>query len=343
MVIPEDELFHDLVVVFREIVIVSVVGIILILLIIVLIFNKMFSPLRDVVKSIQRFSFGERRKSKKSEVELLNESLQELQFQYGAYVKEQDQVRKDKRKYEKDLKSAKEIQRTIVPQDYGLLKNRDEIDLYAVLQPAESIGGDLYDFFFIDSKHILFTMGDVSGKGIPAALFMAVAHTLVKSNSTVLSANQIVEAVNKAMSKENSNQHFLTLFLGILNVETGILDYCNAAHNYPFLARKKTIIPLEQTHGLPIGLYFNKSYQSDSIVLQKDDTLVLYTDGVTDCKNEKSEFYKIGRLMQFVAGLEGLSPKELVEKLMSDLAVFKGNAKQADDISLMAIKFNGKF
>lgn len=343
LVIPADELFHDLRVIFREILIVAISGILLIFLIIVLIFNRMFSPLREVVRSIQRFSFGERKKSEKNEVELLNESLKELQFQYGTYVKEQDQVRKARRKYEKDLKSAKEIQRTIVPQGYELLKNRQEIDLHAVLQPAESIGGDLYDYFFIDDSHILIAMGDVSGKGIPAALFMAVAHTLIKSNSNVLSARHIVEVVNKAMSKENLNQHFLTLFLGVLDIQTGILDYCNAAHNYPFLVRKSTIIPLEQTHGLPIGLYANKPYKADSIVLSKNDLLILYTDGVTDCKNEQSEFYGIGRLTDFISGLGGLSPHELVDELMNDLMAFKGSAVQADDISLMVLRFKGKF
>lgn len=344
IVIPTRELFHDLGVVFRKIVLVSLVGILMILLVIVLIFNKMLSPLQRVVKSIQRFSFGDRRrKSKQNEIELLNDSLKELQFQYGTYMKEQVQIHKDRRKYEKDLKSAKEIQRTIIPQEYEFLNNRKEIDLYAVLQPAESIGGDLYDYFFIDTNHILFTMGDVSGKGIPAALFMAVAHTVIKSKSTVLSSLHIIDVVNKALSKENSNQHFLTLFLGILDVETGMLDYCNAAHNYPFLIRKnKNVTQLSQTHGLPIGVYSNKSYKSNSIVLSKGDTLVLFTDGVTDCRNEKGQFYGIDRFLKVIEATGNLSPRPLVDQLMKDLLSFKGDAKQVDDISLMAVKFLGK-
>lgn len=346
-VIPTNELFNDLDVMLKEILIVSFIGILLILFIIIIIFNRLFSPLVQAVKSIQRFSFGEwgkQTKSRKNEIELLNESLQELQMQYGSYMKEQLQIKKDKRKYEKDLKSAKEIQRTIIPQDYRFLETHQEIDLYAILQPAESIGGDLYDFFFIDEKHLLFTMGDVSGKGIPAALFMAVASTMIKTQSTNLSAKNIVDVVNKSLSKENSNQHFLTLFLGILDIETGILDYCNAAHNYPFLLSKnKKVIQLEQTHGLPIGVYFNKTYKSHSIVLAKDDVLVLYTDGVTDCKNERGELYGMNRLSEFMNSQENLSPKALIEVLMNELQTFKGKAEQADDISVMAMKFNGKY
>lgn len=347
IVIPTNELFNDLDVISKEIIIVSVIGILVVLFIIIIIFNRMFSPLMQIIKSIQRFSFGDRgrkNRKKKNEIELLSDSLKELQFQYGTYIKEQNQVRKDKRKYEKDLKSAKEIQRTIIPQDYTILEKRKEIDLFAILQPAESIGGDLYDFFFIDTNHILFTMGDVSGKGIPAALFMAVANTMIKSKSTDLSAMHIVDVVNKALSKENSNQHFLTLFLGILDIETGILDYCNAAHNYPFLIRKnKDVIQLEQTHGLPIGLYSNKTYKSNSIVLSKNDQLFLYTDGVLDCKNNYGEFFGNERLTNFLQTADDLPPRLLVDEFMKKLMHFKGETKQADDISLMAIKFNGKY
>lgn len=345
IVIPTEELFDDLDIIFRKIVLVSVLGFVLILLVVILLFNKMFTPLRKIVRSIQRFSFGERgRRGKKNEIELLSDSLKELQVQYSTYMAEQNQVRKDKRKYEKDLKSAKEIQRTIIPQDYSFLETRREIDLYAVLHPAESIGGDLYDFFFIDERHLLFTMGDVSGKGIPAALFMAVANTIIKSKSTELSARNIVDVVNKALSKENSNQHFLTLFLGILNVETGILDYCNAAHNYPFLLRRnRELIQLEHTHGLPIGLYSNKTYKSHSIALSKGDVLFLYTDGVTDCKNPYGEMYGMERLSKFMAQTKEPEPKTMVEALMNELMDFKGETAQADDISLMALQFFGKY
>ncbi|HKJ42852.1 MAG TPA: SpoIIE family protein phosphatase [Sunxiuqinia sp.] len=345
IVIPASELFKELNLIIRDSIFVSAIGIILILFIILLIIRKTLYPLSEVVKSIQKFSFGDRgRKSKTNEIELLTESLKELQYQYGTYIKEQDQIRKDNRKYEKDLKSAKAIQRTIIPPEYSKITQRTEIDLHALLQPAESIGGDLYDYFFIDSNHLLFTMGDVSGKGIPAALFMAVAHTMIKSKATTLSAMHIVDVVNKELSRENSNQHFLTLFLGILDLETGILDYCNAAHNYPYLLKKNNeIIQLEQTHGLPIGVYSNKNYKSNTTVLSKDDVLLLYTDGVIDCRNEKGQFYGQGRFTKLLANVDVKSPRNMVNQVMDDLSHFKGKTKQTDDISLMAIKFNGKY
>ncbi len=344
ILIPAKELFSDLNLILRKIIFVSTAGLLVILLVIILIFRKMLMPLSSIVRSIQRFSFGDRNKNTgKNEIELLADSLNELQNQYSNYLKEQDQSRKDRRKYEKDLKSAKEIQTAIIPNENMILDLHPEVDLFAALKPAESIGGDLYDFFFVDPDHLLFTMGDVSGKGIPAALFMAVAHTLIKRKSTVLSAGHIVEEVNNELSFQNSNQQFLTLFLGILDVKTGVLSFCNAAHNYPFIIRKNGDVQMmEKTHGLPIGVYSNKTYPGDSVVLQPGDMIVLYTDGVTDCKDSNDNFYGMDRLKENISNMTILTARELVNRLINSLKVFRGETKQADDISLMAIRYLGK-
>ena len=344
ILIPSKELFKDLHLILHEVIVVSFIGLLLILVIITLIFRKKLSPLSNVVKSIQYFSFGDKRKSSnKNEVELLADSLLELQEQYSLHLQEQNQNRKDRRKYEKDLKSAKEIQTAIIPNEYPPFPNNPEIELFATLKPAESIGGDLYDYFLIDSNHLLFTMGDVSGKGIPAALFMAVAHTMIKSKATILSAKHIVEQVNNELSYQNYNQHFLTLFLGILDLETGVLSYCNAAHNYPFLVREsKEVQLLEKTHGLPLGVYSNKSYPGDSIVLREGDTLVLYTDGVTDCNDANDNFYGMDRLSENIGNMSDLPAPELVDGLLDSLKIFRGKTKQVDDISIMALRYNGR-
>ena len=344
ILIPSKELFKDLHEILRDVIIVSFVGLLLILVIITLIFRKKLSPLSNVVKSIQYFSFGDKRKSSnKNEIELLADSLDELQEQYSLHLQEQNQSRKDRRKYEKDLKSAKEIQTAIIPNENPPFPNNPEIELFAALKPAESIGGDLYDYFFIDSNHLLFTMGDVSGKGIPAALFMAVAHTMIKSKATILSAKHIVEQVNNELSYQNYNQHFLTLFLGILDLETGVLSYCNAAHNYPFLVKKnKDVQLLEKTHGLPLGVYSNKSYPGDSVVLREGDMLVLYTDGVTDCIDDNDSFYGMDRLNENIVNLAELPATELVGGLLDSLKIFRGKTRQVDDISIMALRYNGR-
>ena len=333
----------DLNVLFWKMLSVSAIGLIIILLLFIPIFRRTLTPLSNIVESFRKFTFGERSKKKpESEIELLTDSLTVLQKKYSDYLAEQNQSRRDRRKYEKDLKSAREIQAVIVPNQLSLVPEHPAIDLYASLHPAESIGGDLYNYFFIDQNHLLFSMGDVSGKGIPAALFMAVAHTMIKSKATILSAKQIVIEVNKELSRHNSNQHFLTLFLGVLDIQYGILNYCNAAHNYPFLVTSdRQLRVLDQAHGLPIGIYSNKSYSGDSIVLREGDMLVLYTDGVIDCKDTKDHSYGTERLTENISNMMELSSKELVSRLLTSLEVFRGKTPQVDDISLMAIRYLG--
>ncbi|WP_423127640.1 SpoIIE family protein phosphatase [Gaoshiqia sp. Z1-71] len=342
--IPAKDLFQDLDLMLKKIILVSLAGLISILLIIILIFRRMLSPLSSVAKSIQRFSFGDKRgATRKNEIDLLHDSLIELQYQYNFNLQEQSKNRKDRRKFEKDLKSAKEIQSTIIPGEFMRLPEHPEVDLFANLQSAESIGGDLYDYFYIDSTHLLFTLGDVSGKGIPAALFMAVAHTMIKNKATVLSAHQIIEQVNNELSIQNTNQHFLTLFLGILNTETGELNYCNAAHNYPFLVSSGLDVkPVAKTHGLPIGVYPDKTYSSDFVKLEPGDMLVLYSDGVTDCKDVYNSFYGTERLTEDIAEMAELPVRDVVSGLLDRLETFRGKIRQTDDISIMAVRFTGK-
>lgn len=342
--VPYNELFKDLDVILKKIILISAAGILFVLLIILLLFKQMLSPLMQMIQSIQKLSFGERiRKGKKNELQLLNESLDAFQQQYHSFLKKESQRKKDRKKYERDLKSAKEIQTFIIPSSDPKFPKEKRIELYAELHPAESIGGDLYDYFFIDSKHLLFSMGDVSGKGIPAALFMAVAHTMIKSKSTVLSASQIVELVNKELSKQNINQNFITLFIGILNIDTGELTYCNAAHSYPYIIRDESNIEvLDVTHGLPLGVYANKNYLEDKLVLQKNDSIILYTDGVTDCKDTSEQTYSSERFVNNLGLLLDLRPKEMIKRLMKSLKLFKGGTKPTDDISFMVVRYLGK-
>lgn len=341
IVIPAKQLFSELDALFRNIVIVSIIGLFVVICIIFLIFRKMLSPLAAIAKSIKRVSSGDLLVNyQKNEIEMLSSSLHDLQQNYNKHLSEQTQSKKDKRKIEKDLKSAKEIQTAIIPPVFTGDPEHPEISLHAILDPAESIGGDLYDYFFIDSNHLLFTMGDVSGKGIPAALFMAVAHTLIKSKSKGLKASQIVEQVNNELSLQNSNQNFLTLFLGILDVKTGELSYCNAAHNYPFVVTQNhDVHVLDKTHGLPIGVYSSKSYGGDTGMLKPGDRLILYTDGVTDCRDENGQLFGSDNLTKAISSMPNLSAKDSTQYLLDCLFEFRGSADQSDDISLMVIDY----
>jgi len=340
ILIPDKELFNDLWLVFREIVFVSLLGVLLIFTIFIFIFRHTLKPLVQITQDIQDFIFEGRKDSVKNEIITLIESLEEMQARHGQFIQEQNQSKKDRRRFEKDMKSAKEIQLNIIPSGYPAFPDRDEIDLYAVLKPAQIIGGDLYDYFFIDKDHLLFAIGDISGKGIPASLFMAVAHTLIKSNADVLSSKHIVEQLNKKLIVRNTNQHFLTIFMGILDIKNGILDYCNAAHNYPYILRANgSIESLDETHGLPVGIYPNKLYNSSTAVLRTGDTILLYTDGVIDCRDENDNTYGQQRFEENLQNLNNLSCFKMVTKIENSLRLFKGTSEQADDISLMALQY----
>ncbi len=340
-VVPSKEMFNDLGLIFRKIIIVSAVGILAVLAIVLLLFRKMLSPLMKLISSFQKLSFLDRSKrNRKNEIDLLNDSFKGFQQQYEDYLKEQNKNISVKKKYDRDLKAAKEIQTSIIPASDPKFSKDKYIELYAELHPAESIGGDLYDYFFIDENHLLFSMGDVSGKGIPAALFMAVAHTLIKNKATYVTPSRIIKAVNQELYKQNFSQHFLTLFIGIIDIRNGKLLYCNAGHNYPFLIRDESVVKmLQSTHGLPVGLYGDKGYGDSTLKLKTGDTLVLYTDGVIDSKDSEDRIYGNDRLVENMNYLVELRPKEIVKRLNNSLKVFKGDTKQADDISIMAVKY----
>lgn len=341
IVIPENELFSDIHLIFRSIVLISVLGILLLFLLNMFVFRKMLDPLVRITHAIQRFTSNSGKVKKSgNEIKMLAESLEDWQVKYGVLIKNQSKTASEKLKIEKDLKTAQEIQLNIVPSGNPDFADYPEIDLYAVLKPAEIIGGDLYDYFFIGKNHLLVAIGDVSGKGIPASLFMAIASTLIKTNAKILSSKDIVTRVNKELCERNSNQYFVTLFLGILDVRHGVLDYCNAAHNYPYILHADgTLKTLSKSHGLPLGIYNDKSYSSSTVELHAGDTLILYTDGVINSKDIHNHHYGTEKLEANIQNLNDLSAEEVVNRLWKSINIYEGENHQADDISLMALKY----
>jgi len=344
IVIPENELFSELHGIFQKIIVVSVFGILILFLVNIFVFRRMLDPLVRVTHAIQRFSSspGKERKSK-NEIRMLAESLEDWQEKYGLMIKDQSKTASDKIKFDKDLKSAQEIQLNIVPSGKPTFLEYPEIDLYAMLKPAETIGGDLYDYFFIDKNHLLVAIGDVSGKGIPASLFMAITSTLIKTHAKILSSKDIVRRVNKELSDRNSNQYFVTLFLGILDIRTGVLDYCNAAHNFPYILHADgTLQTLSKSHGLPLGIYKDKSYKSSNVELQLNDMMILYTDGVINSRDTSKHHYGSDRLEKNIQNLNDLTAEDVVIKLVKSIVIFEGENHQADDISILALRYLNK-
>jgi len=341
IVIPEEELFNKIDLIFQIIILVSGLGILLLFIMNMLIFKRILTPLARIASAIQRFSTlpGKEQKSK-DEIKMLVDSLEDWQTKYGILIKQQTHTATEKLKLDKDLKSARDIQLNIIPSGKPIFKDHPEIDLSAILKPAETVGGDLYDYFFIDTNHLLIAIGDVSGKGISASLFMAIASTLIKTNSKIISTKDIVSRVNLELSERNSHQYFVTLFIGILDVRSGIMDYCNAAHNFPYILHTDgSVQTLSKSHGLPLGIYKNKTYKSSKIEMKYGDVLLLYTDGVINSMDSNNQHYGIEKLENNLQNLIDLSADEVVTKLAKSIAIYQGENNQADDITLLAIKY----
>lgn len=340
IIIPEKELFlaHNLN--LYKTLAISALGVWILFLLNMIIFKRVLDPLARVTNAIYGFtSVSHKRGKTKDEIKMLVQSLEDWQIKYGRLVREQLKTAKEKQKFENDLKSARDIQQNIIPAGYPAFPGHPEIDLYAVLKPAESIGGDLYDYYFIDRDHLLIAIGDVSGKGIPASLFMAIASTLIKSNSNLLSPHKIIEKVNNELGERNPNQYFVTLFVGILNVRTGIMDYCNAAHNYPFILHPDgTIHTLSKSHGIPLGIYKNKTYLSDFVQLQYGDMMLLYTDGIINSRNSKGTHYGTEKLKEEIQKMNNLDAREVVTRLMKGIDIHEGGCPQSDDISMVVLR-----
>lgn len=341
--LPYNELYEPMYLPILQMLFFSVLGILIIYLLITYISNKQIEPLNTLTHQLKVFSSlagDESSGLSDNEIKRIEESLNYIKLWYEKYKINLSEEKVKNKKRARDIDLASEIQQSFIKMNFPAFPDRDDIDLYASYQPAKGVSGDLFDYFFIDDYHLVFTIGDVSGKGVPAAFFMSVAQTIIKSHSHHFSAKTIVEETSKELYTSNKHQFFLTLFLGILNVKTGEIDYCNAAHTAGYIIKKNgKLIKLSDSHGLPLGLYPDKSYGESSVHIEAEDSIVVYTDGVTELQDKNSKQYGPHQLEENLQTLAGLNPKEMVEKIDKSLKVFIGEAKQSDDISILILKY----
>ncbi|MEO5582380.1 MAG: PP2C family protein-serine/threonine phosphatase, partial [Saprospiraceae bacterium] len=244
-------------------------------------------------------------------------------------------IAKHNERMKSELDVGKEIQMSMLPKIYPATQY---LNMYALLDPAREVGGDLYDFFMVDDDHLLFGIGDVSGKGVPAALFMAVTKTLIKAHGGKISSPaEILTAVNVDISASNEQSMFVSYFLGILNLKTGWLNYSNAGHLYPIRKWKDIINKLEGLHGPVLGAMDNYTYKDTTVQIMPNEVLLLYTDGVTEAMNKNHDLYSEDRLLKFMNEFETRDAKALVDGLIVDVNRFTKQEEQSDDITVLAL------
>jgi sigma-B regulation protein RsbU (phosphoserine phosphatase) len=259
-----------------------------------------------------------------------------------------DQVKASLERLEQELVAARALQIGMLPRTFPIWSPEQPVKVHALMEPAREVGGDLYDCFYAASGTFCFLVGDVSGKGAPAAMFMARTRSLVRMASELwqrmgvdeLSPARIAEEVNRELCQNNDERMFVTLFLGFLDTRTGLLSYINAGHPTPYLLRVPGVV--EQVDGrpeLPLAVRLGKVYQDRTVTLQPGDAIFVYSDGVIEAMNAAQEFYGNDQLESDLHIVSNVTPEEMVRAVKMRIDAFTGEAEKADDVTMLALRW----
>ena len=257
------------------------------------------------------------------------------------YVHESQKEHSQLVSLKKDLMTARDIQQYILPRVFPPFPElSDKLDIYASMEAAKDIGGDFYDFFRIDDDHIAFVIGDVCGKGITAALFMAVSRTIIRSKGLQYGrAGACMTASNRLLAAYSVDCMFVTVFCAIYNTKTGLVTYCNAGHNPPHLLRSDgSVEVLPKSNNVLVGIFDDMEYEENTLQLASGDTLVMFTDGVTEAWNPQKMEFGTERLNAILGGLVDKGSRQIVDTIKTAITDFAEGAEQSDDITMLVIK-----
>ena len=326
-----------------------ILGLIMLLLMMYLSYHgirKVVAPVEefsDVAKKIAHGDFNAELPKIQSQDELkdLHDSFEYLQQSLVRYIDELKSTTANKERIESELRIAQAIQMGMLPKSFPAFPDRDDIALAAKIVPAKEVGGDLYDFF-IENDKLYFIVGDVSGKGIPASLVMAVTCRLFRSIASYLDKpEEIITSLNDSLSDGNESNMFCTAFLGVLDLKTGHLAYCNAGHNAPLVIdHDGNVSAISVEPNLPLGLFSGFPYKGQETKIEKGTMVYLFTDGVNEAENNEKEQFSDERLVSILEANAGAEPKEIVNVTFAEVERHADGANQSDDITVMCIKMS---
>ena len=276
----------------------------------------------------------------KDEIEVLAESFAELSKRTLQYIDRITKITAEKERIGAELELATRIQADMLPNIFPAFPERPEFDIYATMTPAKEVGGDFYDFFLVDDDHLGMVMADVSGKGVPAALFMMMSKILVNNYAMMGgSPAKVLEQVNNQICKNNEEEMFVTVWFGILEISTGKVTAANAGHEYPMIKKADGSFELfKDRHGFVIGGMEGVRYKEYEFTLEKGGTLFLYTDGVAEATNAKNELFGTERMIEALNRDTQASPKKLLVDMKQSVDEFVGEAPQFDDLTMLGVK-----
>ncbi len=278
------------------------------------------------------------------EIENLSLLMAEMERDIDEYVRNLTGITREKERISTELGIASQIQEGMIPSIFPPFPDRTEFDLYAYLNTAKEVGGDFYDYYLLDEDHLAVVMADVSGKGVPGALFMMASKILINNYAVVLEHDPaaILAALNRTICANNKAEMFVTIWLGILNIPTGVMKAANAGHEYPIIGGRETPFALfRDKHGFVIGGMEDSAYTNYEIQMKPGDQIFLYTDGITDAMNSSGEMFGINRVVASLNAARPCSPKEALEHVASDIRSYVGGEDQFDDITMLMLEYLG--
>lgn len=277
------------------------------------------------------------------EIETLASSIRQMEREINTYIDDLTRVTAERERIGAELDVARNIQASMLPCIFPPFPQRKEFSIFATMDPAKEVGGDFYDFFLMDDDHLALVMADVSGKGVPAAMFMVIAKTLLKNAAqTGASPKEVLEKVNDQLCENNDAEMFVTVWLGILEISTGRLVCANAGHEFPALCRAGGDFQLfRDKHGFVLAGMEHARYREYELTLHSGDTLFVYTDGVAEATDSQNQLYGTDRMLAALNRQKGAGCEALLRGLRTDINAFVGDAPQFDDITMLALEFNG--
>ena len=294
-------------------------------------------------EDVESLNFKDPNIKTQDEIQSLSSALVTMASETKEYMQKLIHETSERERISADLNVATQIQSDMLPHEFP---QREDFVLYASMNPAKEVGGDFYDFFFIDDDHLALVIADVSGKGVPAALFMVIAKTIIKNRALsekALSPAQVLHEANDQLCEGNDAGLFVTAWMGILDLNTGLVTAANAGHEFPAVRQPgKDFELVKDKHGLVLAGIEGSTYTDYEIALEKGATLFVYTDGVPEATNAANELFEFERTVKALNVNPAAEPKDLLGVVRGEVDKFVGEAPQFDDLTMLAIKFNGR-
>ena len=322
------------------------------LICLLLIFYFVLRPLKEVQQNIRLYKHTKDSETvikelekiqAKNEIGELSEDVIELAKEIDDYTFRLQTITAEKERISTELSLATRIQAAMLPHIFPAFPHRSEFDIHATMTPAKAVGGDFYDFFLIDEDHLCMVMADVSGKGIPAALFMMITKTILNNHAMMgMDPARILEKTNETICANNPEQMFVTIWIGIMEISSGKLTAASAGHEYPALMRDGSFSLFRDKHGFVIGGLEGAHYKNYELALQPGDKLFLYTDGVPEASNPIQEMFGTKRMLDALNKETGCTPQQILRNVREAVYAFAQGAEQFDDMTMLCFEYKGK-